>query len=382
MNRIVAFVVFASLLCDCSMTGHGSFALPARAPATHRIASAHSVYLYVGGYAHGPNHNFVNLYPLGSTVAVRSLRISGAVALLRMAVDNAGDLYQYLQRGARASGIYVTPPGKNRGYSLRSGASTATAMLPDPTSNDMFVALQPPLNQGRQSIGVYSPGDRRPARTIDVAPRHMAFDATGNLYVEINAKGGSSIAVYPPGASQPLRTIRQGLTNASAMTVDSAGTVYVVDTSSARHAKRASIVVYPPGASLPRYTIASGVATASALAAAPDGDLYVTTCKAGYCGHLTEIAVYAPAATRPSRTIDVANEVPQRMLFDSRGNLYVMYHSPKGTTVTAFRSGTSLWYTVSPPRGSSLMTIGPGPPNLAGTLVAAGIAGIGPKRRL
>jgi hypothetical protein len=240
---------------------------------------------------------------------------------------------------------YSTAPANN-------GSPVGTLTLPPsywagPVATDsvgqiyVAAAVDPvdPLNLG--DILIYPPnstGEATPSRTIDVNSYDVAalsVDSAGLLYVAIQQGDATpTVTVYSAAASgtaAPLRTLQ--LTNVFAVTdiaADGAGNIYVAGYMSPENA----IAVYPPtatGAATPARTINFGTSSVSGIAVDLAGDIFANVCIGCYGGSsyaLEEFAPGANGAASPINTIDltvgspwtIVNGGPVRL--DSAGNIF------------------------------------------------------------
>ncbi len=167
--------------------------------------------------------------------------------------------------------------------------------------------------------------------------------AAGALYVAYGGQVSSSgivppaIAVYPLGKTSPVTTISDGIYSVSALTFDSAGSLYVASVSDATGAS--SISVYAPGSTSPQQTITKGVSGPVAMVFDPSGNLYV----ANATGHRSFISVYAKNGTTPVRTISRGVLNPLTLACDAAGRLIVANGGDRQTaaSVTIYAAGRS-----------------------------------------
>ena len=222
--------------------------------------------------------------------------------------------------------------------------------------------------------------NRQPLLTIPVGahPSGLWVDRHGVLYVAAY----ESVLEYKPGATAPFRTITAGVTGAVALTVDAAGTLYVVNHSG----QNVTVVEYSAGSRRPAQTLTitepdslfgfaggitfdaagnlyvaatfypeangrvfrfapgqttgtdlglSAVGSQDGLAIDAKGNLYV-----GYFG---PVEVYAPGATQPSATIGKGSDYPSLFALSPQGVLYepVTAGIPSNSSLVEFGTNPS-----------------------------------------
>ena len=113
--------------------------------------------------------------------------------------------------------------------------------------------------------------------------------------------GGNDVTVYPLGSGSPTRTVTAGLSNSSAIALDSNGELYVANRGDKKDA--ASITVYAPTSTMPVRTIRAGIRDPIALAFDAEGNLYVANVPAKAPDTVT---VYSPNADAPKQTYVLA----------------------------------------------------------------------------
>jgi hypothetical protein len=146
----------------------------------------------------------------------------------------------------------------------------------------------------------------------------IGVDSSGNIYVSDFTLG--TVAQYAPltsslfGTATPSKMIATGLTNPSALTLDSAGNVYVV-------VNNAKVNEYaaPNFTLLRTYTVSQ----AAGVAVDPSGDVFISEC----CS-ISQVVEFAPGASTPTATF--SSSVSgfafgiSGVATDAAGNLYVM----------------------------------------------------------
>ena len=257
-----------------------------------------------------------------------------------MAVDTSGNLY--VSNAVTANAGNVTVYAAHSGRLIRvltgyRGDSYALAFSPD---GDLYVVSDyiDGCCEIAGSVAVYAPGQALPARRLsDVAsfPGRPAFDASGDLYQPNFDTFPGYISVYAPGARAPYRTINKGLGFPLALMFGTHEQFYVLN---GVFGGGTDILVYRHDGDSPLMTITAGVSNSSAIALDSSGELYVAN--RGQGDVPSSVSVYAPGASEPTRTIKTGIHVPVALAFDTAGNLYVANAPPKGAnTVTVYAPG-------------------------------------------
>jgi hypothetical protein len=132
-----------------------------------------------------------------------------------------------------------------------------------------------------------------------------------------------AITAYPLGKTSPLETITDGVFSVSAMTFDSAGSLYVASVSDTTGSS--SISVYAPGSTSPQQTITKDVAGPVAMVFDPSGNLYVAN---SLLHGQPAIAVYSWkkrwALQRTNKEPSQATAGSIALALDSSGKLYAL----------------------------------------------------------
>lgn len=149
-------------------------------------------------------------------------------------------------------------------------------------------------DSGMKTLRVYDLGTRRLARSVALpaGPSGIDVDVAGNVYV---SRFDSTVSVFAPGATRQMGKITNGIYEPGAVTIDSAGNLYVVNQyqgnlarlrdqaqRSARvHSSAGNTYIseYSPGArSLTRQIVAPpGTSFCGGVAVASDGTVYAVT---------------------------------------------------------------------------------------------------------
>jgi hypothetical protein len=253
-----------------------------------------------------------------------------------LALDSSGNVYVSNGAGTEEGNVTVYAAHTSRLISVLTGyrgVSYGMAMSP---AGDLYVVSDyiDGCCQIEGSVAIYPPGATRPSRWLsDIAafPGRPAFDASGNYYQPNFWTFPGYISVYAPGAQKPFRIIR-GLGFPMAVTLDASGQLYVLNNI---FGGGSDVLVYAPGSDKLIATIQTGVSNASAIALDSGGNLYVANRRDGNVP--PSVTVYAPGTTVPARTITTGIHEPSAVAFDPAGNLYVANAPTKGpNTVTIY----------------------------------------------
>lgn len=293
--------------------------------------------LYIGG-------SKISEYVLGSTHPLRSAAAEGTVEAMR--TDSLGNLFTISIYGSsdRALQIFDARTLKTRSYSGPTGNSIAID-----ANNYIYL-------RGYDEITVLTPGAAQKLRVmrrgVQYAPRPMAFDGTGNLYVGNTA----SIAVFAPtsrpGYMKYERSITKGVERPVALAIGSSDELFVANCARCPYSQPGKrkdwISVYSSGGSTPLMRFddgADGKKQPHALAIDSTGRLYVANGGFGKAGVQTgEVAVYAAGGTEPIGTITQGIDVPVALALDPSDNLYVANSYSDVTVYSA--GGTQLLQTI------------------------------------
>jgi sugar lactone lactonase YvrE len=273
-------------------------------------------------------HGWVSVYAPGATKPARRIS-SGITELSLMAVGPSGNLFVANLRG---DAVYEFAPGsKTLGRTIAQGVAGALGLAVDP-SGYLYVSncvrCVDPFHYN--TITIYAPKSTKPLRTIRTGyhlPGNIAFDATGNAYVNVDL----SINVYEKHGTRRLRTLSGA---AGMLDFDASGNLFSAQRKYDNGGGR--VFVFPPGATTPSYAITKGIYNPGAITIdANDNALYVAN-----SSH-NDVAVYPAGRLEPSRTIGVATglEDPQALALDANGNLYAA--NTYESTVTVYAPGGS-----------------------------------------
>jgi hypothetical protein len=161
-------------------------------------------------------------------------------------------------------------------------------------------------------ITIYNALKGTPIATIPAnVPNTMTFDSEDNLIVV--AGYNNSVSVYASGNHRLLRTIKQGIVYPYAAAVDSSDNMYV-----ANH--NMTVTEYAKNSNHLIRTLTTPLVPVSLIVDASN-NVYVG-CRSP--SSKAQIIKYAPTGSTPIETIQDYVEDPQQMLFDSKGNLFVM----------------------------------------------------------
>jgi hypothetical protein len=233
-----------------------------------------------------------------------------------------------LLSAAYADGTTWTAPETDLPAIVRAATATPSPLTSAPpawtaSSHAHYLAVA----YGRQAahVAIFAPGQTVPSSVIALhgcCAMSLAFDASGNLFVETTRDG---LMVIPPGATAPSRQIAGAA--GSALAVGGTG-----DVATAGDAGDMKVHVYPGGAEVGAYPL-PGVVTRGGLAFAPNGDLAVADSTS------TTLKVYAQGSATTSRTYTVAAGTTL-VGFDSAGHLAVA--SVRERTITLFEPSTAV----------------------------------------
>jgi sugar lactone lactonase YvrE len=161
-------------------------------------------------------------------------------------------------------------------------------------------------------ITVYNALKGAPIATIPATvPDSMAFDTENNLFVV--AGYNDSVTVYASGNHHLLRTIKDGVDYPFAIAIDSQDNVYVANYNK-------TVTEYAANSNHLIRTLSTPLVPMSLVVDSSD-NVYVG-CRSSSLK--SQIVEYAPAGSTPVETIQNYVEEPQQMLFDSKGNLFVL----------------------------------------------------------
>jgi sugar lactone lactonase YvrE len=190
----------------------------------------------------------------------------------------------------------------------------------------LYVALsgQTPSQVGK--VEEFKPGATSPFLTITdgiSVPKSLVVDTNGTLYVDQIFNLAVQIQEYPAGKTSPSTTLQvsdKGEPVAGGLTLDAGGNVYLhaffVDDPPSR------VYRFAPGKTTGKDLQLSGLGDATGLTSDAQGNLYVSDSAAG-------ISVYAPGKTKPTREIaPPSNDYFADFVATRTGKLYVAQENP------------------------------------------------------
>jgi|SRR5580658_812027 sugar lactone lactonase YvrE len=156
-------------------------------------------------------------------------------------------------------------------------------------------------------------------------PNAVVFDSSGDLFAancgsNCGVSGGTVTEYAPPYTGTPTTTISSGVNGPFALVLDSAGNLFVAN------ATGNTITEYAPPYTGTPTTISSGVNNPWALVFDGSGNLFVANCGAGCLGNGTgngSVTEYAPPYTGTPTTITSGVSLPDALVLDHAGNLFV-----------------------------------------------------------
>ncbi len=224
--------------------------------------------------------------------------------------------------GRRARQLLASALGALAGAAVAAGPALAVApgeivvadfpAAPQPSSLVRFDAAGNPL-------GTFA----GPAQGI-TAPRDLAFDAAGNLYVADNA----AVLVFD-ASGNPLPSFSQGLTTALALAFDASGRLFV---SNRVGSEAAEILKYAPGGALlqtwliPEFDSGGPKPFAREMAFGPGGLLYLALRGSNTSGNDNLVATLDPGSGAFTAFAGSAQQVTQPigLVFEPAGTLLVV----------------------------------------------------------
>jgi sugar lactone lactonase YvrE len=211
-------------------------------------------------------------------------------------------------------------------YELKTGMTDADSIIFDPSGN-AYVYNGP---SGTNCIIVFAAQTKDRLYTINGGTHHLgapAIDKEGNLYVPI----ADQIFVYGSGSKKIARKIKTDVSDPSSLAFDSENNLYVSNLGDP------TVVEFAAGSNKVIRTLKLGDENAYEIAIDASDNLYVL----GSVGtNDYSITVFASNATSPTTTITDGLSRPHNMVFDSKGDLFVL----NASDITAYRSGANKPY--------------------------------------
>jgi hypothetical protein len=208
--------------------------------------------------------------------------------------------------------------------------SPSPTPVPTPPAGTVYVGI---LNQSPNSVTLFDAQSFAQTGQITqgiAAPRGLAFDSAGNLYVSSNT-GSGVVNVYSPGQTTPSTTYAQGLGPIPwGVAVANDGTLFVVN-----DYEPTNVVVYPPGSTTPSATLTDpNFASPYAVAVDSSGNAYVTFGSNSGAQQIDEF--FAGSTTPVTLGMSLAGQ-PLGITVDASGDLVVAEQSdiavfPPGAT--------------------------------------------------
>jgi sugar lactone lactonase YvrE len=242
--------------------------------------------------------------------------------------------------------VYIADPGLGKVLEYAAGSSTAVSIgtgLTSPTgvavdgAGDVFIA-----DSGTGSVyevpfgpnGLNSAGQVTLASGLGVAGLQLATDGLDHLYVADPSKG-RVVKLSDIGASttsnlgQSETTLTTGFTSPSAVAVDTAGNVYVID--------GVNLFELAGGAGAP-ITLLNNLSGATGLAVDPSGAIYISSASG------TTRVPYMSGALNPAEETAVASKVSNTssVALDHASNIYLIQASGGAVTLVSTNGALAL----------------------------------------
>jgi hypothetical protein len=268
-----------------------------------------------------------------ATPALQSTLGSGLKTPTQVATDALGN-------------VYIADPGLGKVLEYAAGSSTAVSIgtgLTSPTgvavdgAGDVFIA-----DSGTGSVyevpfgpsGLNSKGQVTLASGLGVAGLQLATDGLDHLYVADPSKG-RVVKLSDIGASttsnlgQSETTLTTGFISPSAVAVDAAGNVYVVD--------GVNLFELAGGAGAP-VTLLNNLSGATGLAVDPSGAVYISSASG------TTRVPYVSGALNPAEETAVASKVSNTssVALDRANNIYLVQATGGAVTLVSTNGTLSL----------------------------------------
>lgn len=204
------------------------------------------------------------------------------------------------------------------------------------------------------------------------APRALAFDGKGNVYV-VNDAGsssswwgsGGSVSVYVAHGTQLLHTITRGLNEPVADAIDGSGNLYVANSagsSSSSSGSAGSVSVYRSGHFRLIDTITDGIFGPRALAFDGSGNLYVlnggsmSSSSSSSSSSAGSVTIYAHHRLVGTLTNGITS--PVAMAVDSAGDVMVANAASSSSGSSSSSGGSVVVFTAGSTTPSETITTG------------------------
>ncbi len=277
-----------------------------------------------------------------------------------MADPVGGDVAVFAAGGNGAPNPTATITGPDTGLTYPTGVALDA-------SGNIYVANAGSSSGGSDSVFVFPPGsngDAVPSATITGSATGLAFpaaitlDSAGNIYVANQGSvigGSDSITIYAVGSSgnvAPINSITGPdtiLHNPAAITLDSSGDIWIANTDFFAGDQQGSIAMYPTGASgdhpptVAIYGSCSGMDAPDGVAVDASGNIYVSD--SGELFSDSNISIF-PAGSNGCATASAVIEgaattlvQPAGLTIDSNLNVYVADYF--GFSLDTFAAGSN-----------------------------------------
>jgi hypothetical protein len=208
-------------------------------------AKAGSHVIYSGSYS----NSTVTIYPWAGTNPAPIGTIStGLTNPERLFVDKNLKLYT-TDEGSPTSVVVYNPGKTTPSLIITNGVNFPTGITVG-ADGTVYCA-----NTGNSTVTEYPKGKKNPSLTITLSgetPENLAVDGSNNLYIQyLGGTLGSGVIKVPPGMTSGT-DLNLVIGSASALSVDKAGNVVILDQGSS------SLDVFPAGQTTPSKTLSLG----------------------------------------------------------------------------------------------------------------------------